>query len=331
MTRPGRRRGPGLPRQPGVADPVTRGLPQTSSLNPTHEIRRVLIHSTPSLAMSAAQLTGPAGAGLAVRPAGGGGRGAKHANFQSAGTPVRGRHTPRAVRLDAATEPPRVKNSRQSPQHLYTGACSWAGPLPPSACCRSWHSKSRAPLFADTKHADAPGTPGTNTRWQEQRTSLFLQVFVCRDALLAGPMERRWGRAVGECAPAAAHTPPLPGSLPHTDQFLRTLDRNSSAAPGGRPSLAQLRGIRTKIDVFENKMAQPIRRGPLSGVSIGANRRLLGVPVMPVVQEEEREPSPEKPPKVTPGVERRRSLRAQVRGGGCRRGPAPSRCMDRGN
>lgn len=72
-------------------------------------------------------------------------------------------------------------------------------------------------------------------------------------------------------------------------------------------------------------MAQPIRRGPLSGVSIGANRKLLGVPIMPVVQEEEQEPSPEKPPKVTPGVERRRSLRAQVRGRRSLGGPGESR------
>ncbi|KAL6785974.1 hypothetical protein ACKKBG_A00885 [Auxenochlorella protothecoides x Auxenochlorella symbiontica] len=95
------------------------------------------------------------------------------------------------------------------------------------------------------------------------------------------------------------------------DQFLKTLSEIPAPAPVGRPSLAQLRGIRTKIDVFENKMAPAVRRGALSGTGIGANRK--GAPSMPVLQEDlPAEQSASKATEMTPGAQRRQSLRAQA-------------------
>lgn len=99
-----------------------------------------------------------------------------------------------------------------------------------------------------------------------------------------------------------------------SDQFLKTLSEIPAPAPVGRPSLAQLRGIRTKIDVFENKMAPAVRRGALSGTGIGANRK--GAPSMPVLQEDlPAEQSASKATEMTPGAQRRQSLRAQARWG----------------
>lgn len=89
---------------------------------------------------------------------------------------------------------------------------------------------------------------------------------------------------------------------------------------GGRPSLAQIRGIRNKIDIFENKFgpAHVSNKVSLPRAGTMAAPRRHGIPVMPLLAEEE-EPAEELPPfrhrsdpVLTPEALRRQAVRAHA-------------------
>lgn len=102
--------------------------------------------------------------------------------------------------------------------------------------------------------------------------------------------------------------------------FLESLGSGAAVPKGGRPSLAQIRGIRNKIDIFENKFgpAHVSNKANLPRAGTMAAARRHGVPVMPLLAEEE-EPAEELPPSrhrsdpvLTPEALRRQAVRAHA-------------------